>query len=77
MGKGRGADASTLKLNLTDPCCARTTVEGCQAGGLWSPVAILYKYMRKYNAESPKQDRKRFNYIMKTINIANLDIIYL
>ena len=33
--------------------------------------------MCKYNAESPKQGSKRFNYIVKTINIVNLSIIYL
>ena len=33
--------------------------------------------MRKYNAESPKQDRKRFNSIVKTIHISYLPIIYL
>ena len=33
--------------------------------------------MRKYNAESPKQGSKRFNSIVKTINIADLGIIYL
>ena len=33
--------------------------------------------MHKYNAESPKQGSKRFNYIVKTINIADLGIIYL
>ena len=36
-----------------------------------------FQYMREYNAESPKQDRKRFNFIVKTINIADLGIIYL
>ena len=29
-------------------------------------------YMRKYNAESPKQGSKRFNCIVKTIHVANL-----
>ena len=33
--------------------------------------------MRKYNAESPKQGSKRFNSIVKTINIVDLGIIYL
>ena len=33
--------------------------------------------MRKYNAASPKQGSKRFNYILKTISIADLGIIYL
>ena len=37
----------------------------------------LLQYMRKYNAESTKQGSKRFNSIVKTINIANLGIIYL
>ena len=31
----------------------------------------------KYNAESPKQGSKRFNYIAKTKYIADLGIIYL
>ena len=39
-----------------------------------SPVSV---YMCEYNDESPKQDRKRFNSIVKTINIADLGIIYL
>ena len=65
-----------VKLNLIDPCRtvrASTTVEGCQAGGL----GHQFQYMREYNAESPKQGRKRFNSIVKTINIADLGIIYL
>ena len=33
--------------------------------------------MLKYNAESPKQGSKRFNSIVKTINIVDLGIIYL
>ena len=37
----------------------------------------LLQYMSKYNAESPKQGSKRFNSIVKTINIADLGIIYL
>ena len=64
------------KLNLIDPCRtvrASTTVEGCQASGL----GHQFQYMREYNAESPKQGRKMFNYIVKTINIADLGIIYL
>ena len=39
-------------------------------------VSILLLW-RKYNAESPKQGSKRFNSIVKTINIADLGIIYL
>ena len=50
-----------------------TRVEWCQAGGL----DHLLQYIRKYNAESPKQGSKRFNSAVKTINIANLGIIYL
>ena len=30
----------------------------------------------KYNAESPKQDSKRFNSITKTIHFAHLGILY-
>ena len=37
----------------------------------------LLQYMRKYKAESPKQGSKRFNSIVKTINIGDLGIIYL
>ena len=62
MGKGRGGDASSLKLNLTFHftavlCRASTTVEGCQAGKL----GHLLQHIREYNAKSPKQDSKRFN----------------
>ena len=52
---------------------ASTMVEGCQAGGLGD----LLHYMRKYNAESPKQGRKRFNSIVKTIYFDHLVISYL
>ena len=65
-----------VKLNLIDPCRtvrASTTVEGCQAGGL----GHQFQYMREYNAKSPKQGRKRFNSIVKTIDIADLGIVYL
>ena len=48
-------------------------VAGCQAGGL----GHLLQCMRKYNAESPKQGRKRFNSIVKTIGFDHLVIIYL
>ena len=34
-------------------------------------------YMRKYNAESPKQGSRRFNYIVKTKYIDDLGIVYL
>ena len=62
-----------VKLNLIDPCRTirdSTTVEGCQAGGL----GLQFLYMSMYNAESPKQDRKRFNSSVKTINFS---VIYL
>ena len=36
----------------------------------------MRKYYSVYNAKSPKQDSKRFNSIVKTINIADLGIIY-
>ena len=60
--KQEGADASSVKLNLTFHYSTETggtEVEGCQTGGL----GHLLQYMRKYeyNAESPKQDSKRFN----------------
>ena len=48
-------------------------VEGCQAGGLGQ----LLQFMREYNAKSPKQGRKRFNSIVKTIYFLYLPIIYL
>ena len=79
-----GGNASSVKLNLTDPCCTlyslqyhvstgSTTFEGCQAGGL----GHLLHYMREYNFESPKQGRKRFNSITKKIHFSYLPIIYL
>ena len=37
----------------------------------------LMQYMHQYNAESPKQGRKRFNYIVKTIYFSYLPITYL
>ena len=74
MVKGKGADSSSLKLSLTDPCPA--VQEGCyyRPAGL---VNCCSMYMRAYNAESPKQDSKRFNSNAKTKYIANLGIIYL
>ena len=33
--------------------------------------------MRKYNAESPKQGSRRFNFIVKTKYIDDLGIVYL
>ena len=61
MGKGEGADVSSVRLNLTFHCCtayrASTTVEGCQPA-CW--VTCL-QYRHEYNAESPKQGSKRFN----------------
>ena len=47
-------------------------VEGCQAGGL----GHLLQYVRKYNAKSPKQDKKRLNSNVKTIGFDHLVIIY-
>ena len=37
----------------------------------------LLRHMREYNAESPKQSRKRFNSNAKTIDFDHLVIIYL
>ena len=37
----------------------------------------LLQFMRKYNAESKKQGRKRFNSIVKTIHFSYHPIIYL
>ena len=58
--KRKGGAASSIKLNLyLTPAVqyhASTTVEGCQAGGL----GHLLHYLREYNAQSPKQDSKRF-----------------
>ena len=48
-------------------------VEGRQAGRL----GHLLQYMREYKAKSPKQGRKRFNSIVKTVLISYLPIIYL
>ena len=48
-------------------------IEGCLVGAL----GHLLQYMREYNAESPKQGRKRFNSIVKTIGFDHLVIIYL
>ena len=74
--KGVAGYASSVKLNLSDPCIqyrAVTMVEGCQAGRL----GHLLHYMREYNAESPKQGRKGFNSIVKTIYFSYLPTIYL
>ena len=40
-------------------------------------VTYYSTYMREYNAETPKQGRKRFNSIAKTIHFSYLPIIYL
>ena len=75
-GKWEGATLLPCQMNLTDPCRtirASTTFEGCQPGGL----GHLFQYMREYNAESPKQDSKRFNSIVKMIGFGHLVIIYL
>ena len=48
-------------------------VEECQHGGL----GHLLQYMREYNAESPKQGRKRVNSNVKTIDFDHFVIIYL
>ena len=61
-GKWEKGDASSLKLNLTDPC----RIVPCQYHCLMfmdaRPVGWgqLLQYMREYNAKSPKQGRKRF-----------------
>ena len=55
MVKGRQLTRLCSVLNLTDR--ASTTIEGCQAGRLGQ----IFQHMREYNAESPKQDSKRFN----------------
>ena len=65
---------SPIKLNLTDPC--RTVpwhyhgwgMPGRRAG---SPTVL------QYNAESPKQGKKRFNSIVKTIYFSYPPIIFL
>ena len=51
----------------------RMMLEGCQAGGLGRQL----QYMREDNAESPKQGRKKFNSIIKTISFDHLVIFYL
>ena len=48
-------------------------VDGCQAGWL----GHLLQNMREYNAESPKQGRKRLYSIAKTIGFDHPVIIYL
>ena len=58
---------------MVPQCCAGNTVGGCQAGGL----GHLLLFMRKYNAESPKQGRKRFNSIVKTINFSYLPFLFI
>ena len=63
----------SLRLLLYTQYRAGTTVEGCQAGGL----GHLLQYRREYNSKSPKQGRKRFNSIVKTIHFSYLPIIYL
>ena len=73
---GAGRVFSHVKLNLTDPCRTvgdSTTVEGCEADG----GGHQFLYVCEYDAESPKQGRKRFNSIVKTINFSYLPIIYL
>ena len=59
--KRQVAYASSIKLNLTNPCRikyrASTTAERFQAGRLGQ----LFQYMRECNDESPKQGSKRFN----------------
>ena len=73
--KGWGATLLPSNWTWLTPAvqCASTTVEGCQA--CW--LGHLLQYMRKYNAQSPKQGRKRFNSMVKTIYFSYLSIIYL
>ena len=79
-GKGKGVSLFLLNwtyCTVTDPC--RTVLcryhywgmPGRQAG---SPIAV---YVGVHNAKSPKQGRKRFNSIVKTIHFSYLPIIYL
>ena len=73
MVKGKGADSSFLKLNLTDPCrMAYSTVRilYCTVGRQAGSTVSVY-------VESPKQGSKRFNSNAKTKYIADLGIIYL
>ena len=60
--RGEG-DASSLNLNLTDPCRAvpfqyHCLGIPCRPAG-WETVSVYC--LREYNAESPKQCSKRFN----------------
>ena len=58
--KGGGQHFFSQIEPITDPCRTVTcqyNVERCWAGGLGQ----LFQYQRECNAESPKQDRKRFN----------------
>ena len=43
--------------------------------GQASGLGHLLKVMHEYNAESPKQGRKRFNYIVKTIYFSCLPVL--
>ena len=72
--KRRGV-TSSRKLNLLDPCHTvpcRYHCWGMPGHGL----GHLLQSIRKYNAESPKQGRKRLNSIVKRINFSYLPHIY-
>ena len=66
------------KLNLIDPCrTVRATVPVWQLrDAMPAGWVTQFQCMREYNAESPKQGKKRFNSFVKTTNIAYLGIIY-
>ena len=61
-----GGDASSVKLNLTDPCRTVPRLRDARPAG-W--VTYCMQYMSEYNAENSKQGRKRFNSIVKTITL--------
>ena len=68
MRKGRGGDASSIKLNLTCRSCTlySTVVEGCQAGGLGQ----LFQYMREY----PNTGQQKVQFSWKTKYFSNLAV---
>ena len=58
-----GGYASSVKLNLTDPCRIVAWLRDARPRRAGSPIA----YMREYNAERPKQGRKGFNSFFKDL----------
>ena len=67
-----GGDASSVKLNLNFHCRTPLLRDFRPAG--W---VTCMQYMRKYNAEGPKQESKRFNSHVKTKHFAHLGIKFI